>query len=162
MREIVQKAINYIEQADLTRADLTIDGLCKTVSPSPDPSLLAEHFAIVTGDSVENYVRTFRIKTALDIQIKTGRKRKEVAQAVGYTDDTMFARDFKAITGQSFEASAQRYSAEIRRNRAHAMIALNPSMRYSDVAKQLGYEDVRALLRDLQQARRHGVMHRTR
>lgn len=65
-----------------------------------------------TGDTFLHFVEQLRIKKACEMILTSEYKISEIAQAVGYTNDTSFRRSFKRITG----ISPSQYYAENLKN----------------------------------------------
>ena len=93
----VRRALNYI---DFNYAEaVTLDGLSQVAEVSP--SYLSTQFKKEVGVSVVDYVNQKRTQRAQFLLSTTTLPIHQIAEAVGYLDDTYFARTFKRNTGKS-------------------------------------------------------------
>jgi YesN/AraC family two-component response regulator len=93
----VEKIIQYMHQNINNKVTLT--ELSEMVHLSP--FYLSKSFKETTGYSVIEYFNKIKIDKAKELMIEGNKKVKEVAQALGFTDEFYFSRMFKRIEGIS-------------------------------------------------------------
>ena len=98
----------YLE-ARLTETDIRIGDLCEATCISH--SLLYKKLKSLTGLSLVEFIREFRLQQAARLIAAGGHSLKEVAYRVGFGDPGYFARCFR----QKYGVSPSRYREELRR-----------------------------------------------
>ena len=92
------KAVAYIQE-HYHRSDLLIQDIASFIEMSP--SYLSKTFKSEIGDTFTDYLTKMRMNKALQLLVDTNLKVYEVAQAVGYSDQTHFSKAFKKQYGVS-------------------------------------------------------------
>lgn len=93
----VEKIIEYMHQN--INKKITLIELSDMVKLSP--TYLSRIFKDITGYSVIEFFNKIKIDKAKELLIDGNKKIKEVAQAIGFTDEFYFSRVFKKIEGIS-------------------------------------------------------------
>lgn len=93
----VEKVIEYMHQHASHRVNLA--ELSELVHLAP--TYLSRSFKETTGYSVIEFFNRIKIDKAKELMIEGDKKVKEVAQALGFTDEFYFSRIFKRIEGMS-------------------------------------------------------------
>ncbi|HWI47408.1 MAG TPA: AraC family transcriptional regulator [Rummeliibacillus sp.] len=93
----VEKVIHYMHQNVNTKVTLT--DLAEVVQLSS--TYLSRIFKDTTGYSVIGYFNKIKMDKAKELMIEGNHKVKEVAQALGFTDEFYFSRIFKKMEGVS-------------------------------------------------------------
>lgn len=91
----VENVIRYMHQN--INHQVTLTELSKLVALSP--AYLSRAFKEATGHSITRYFAKIKIDKAKELIIEGGKKVKEVARALGFTDEFYFSRVFKKIEG---------------------------------------------------------------
>lgn len=79
--------------------DITLDRLAEYVELSR--TYVSGLFKKETGMNLTNYITNYRIEKAKELLRDTNLKSYEVAEKVGFLDESYFSRSFKKITGES-------------------------------------------------------------
>jgi AraC-like DNA-binding protein len=93
----VERIIQYMHQ-NINR-QVTLTELSKLAQLSP--AYLSRTFKEATGYSVIEYFNKIKIDKAKEVIIEGGKKVKEVAGTLGFSDEFYFSRTFKKIEGVS-------------------------------------------------------------
>ncbi|WP_152393826.1 AraC family transcriptional regulator [Paenibacillus guangzhouensis] len=93
----IEKIIVYMQQ-NLSKK-ITLQELANQVLWSP--TYLSRTFKGITGYAVIEFFNKMKIDQAKELMLESDKKIREVAQAVGYTDEFYFSRMFKKIEGMS-------------------------------------------------------------
>jgi len=92
------KAEGYV-QDHYHRSDLSIQDIARFLEMSP--SYLSKTFKSEIGDTFTDYLTKLRMNKALQLLTDTNLKVYEIAQAIGYNDQTHFSKAFKKQYGVS-------------------------------------------------------------
>lgn len=94
---VIQKVMTYVQlnYAD----DMNVEQICRHVSYSR--SYLSRSFKKQTGIALSDYVSQVRISSAQKLLLKTNLKVREIANSVGFKDESYFTKRFRAHTGSS-------------------------------------------------------------
>lgn len=93
----VEKIIQYMQ--DHVEGKVTLDELAALVQLSP--AYLSRTFKETTGNSVIEFFNRLKIDKAKELILEGNMKIKEVAGALGFSDEFYFSRIFKAAEGIS-------------------------------------------------------------
>ena len=78
---------------------LTLEQLSKQIEMSP--TQMKKYFKLAYGDSIYAYLKTYRMKKAIQLLLEGKFNIAEIAGRVGYTNSSKFAQAFKEYTGCS-------------------------------------------------------------
>lgn len=93
----VRDILRYISQH--YAEDITLDLLAESVELSR--TYVSGLFKKETGVNLTNYITNYRIEKAKELLRDTNLRSYEVAEKVGFLDESYFSRSFKKITGES-------------------------------------------------------------
>lgn len=93
----VERVIAYMHQHIQQR--VTLPELSAVMHMSP--FYLSRTFKMITGYSIIEYFNRIKIDKAKELIVEGDKKVKEVAQALGFTDEFYFSRIFKKVEGVS-------------------------------------------------------------
>lgn len=79
--------------------DITLDGIAQYVELSR--TYVSGLFKKELGVNLTNYITNYRIEKAKELLRDTNLKSYEVAEKVGFLDESYFSRSFKKVTGES-------------------------------------------------------------
>ncbi|NUW41839.1 AraC family transcriptional regulator [Nonomuraea rhodomycinica] len=107
----VMRVVRMVE-ADLAR-EWTLGELAGTVGLSP--AYLVRLFKSATGLPPMAYLARLRVETAADLLLRTDEPVTSIAQAVGWADQSYFARRFKGYYGLSATTYRTRFRTRVAR-----------------------------------------------
>ncbi|MDO4298211.1 MAG: AraC family transcriptional regulator [Lachnospiraceae bacterium] len=79
--------------------DITLDQIARTVELSR--TYVSGLFKKELGVNLTNYITNYRIEKAKELLRETNLKSYEIAEKVGFLDESYFSRSFKKVTGMS-------------------------------------------------------------
>lgn len=97
LSKAVKDIISYISEH--YAEDITLDQIAQYVELSR--TYVSGLFKKELGVNLTNYIANYRIEKAKELLRDTNLKSYEVAERVGFLDESYFSRSFKKVTGQS-------------------------------------------------------------
>jgi signal transduction histidine kinase/DNA-binding response OmpR family regulator/ligand-binding sensor domain-containing protein len=108
-KEFFHKLLNIIEE-NIQNADLDVDFLCENLYISR--TKLYQKIKSITEQSVAEFIRTIRLKKAIQIMIQEEVSMNEVADRVGMQSGSNFSRVFK----KEYEKSPMQYIQALKKS----------------------------------------------
>lgn len=93
----IREILHYISEH--YQEDITLERVAKTVELSR--TYVCGLFKKEMGINLTNYITAYRIEKAKELLKNTNLKSYEIAEKVGFLDESYFSRAFKKVTGQS-------------------------------------------------------------
>ena len=91
--------LNQIMEANLTNPDLDVEFLCSAIGVSK--TSLFQKIKSITGQSIVEFIRTFRLKKSVQLMTAEDVSLSDVAYRVGFQDPSYFSKVFKKEFGKS-------------------------------------------------------------
>lgn len=96
--EVLSKAIRFIEQ-NISDPDLNGDMLCKELGISK--TVLYTKLKTITGQTVNEFIRTIRLKKSIDLLIEGRMNVTQIAAEMGFNSPSYYTKSFTAHFGFS-------------------------------------------------------------
>ncbi len=96
--DFIQKAISVVEK-NISDPDFSSDKFCKEIGLSR--SSLHRKLAALTSQSASEFIRTLRLKRAVNLLEHSGLSVEEVSYKVGFTSPAYFTKCFKSLFGKT-------------------------------------------------------------
>lgn len=93
----IREILHYISEH--YQEDITLEQVARTVELSR--TYVCGLFKKEMGINLTNYITAYRIEKAKELLKSTNLKSYEIAEMVGFLDESYFSRAFKKVTGQS-------------------------------------------------------------
>ena len=97
-KEFMEKIVQVIEE-NIDREELNVNFLARKIAMSPP--VMYKKLAAITGFTVNDFVKTIRLKKAGALLIEEKYTVYEVAYMVGFNDRKYFSKEFKKFFGKS-------------------------------------------------------------
>ncbi len=96
--DFIQKAIDIVEK-DISNPEFNSDVFCKEIGLSR--SSLHRKLTALTSQSASEFIRTLRLKRAVNLLEKSGMSVEEVSYKVGFASPAYFTKCFKSLFGRT-------------------------------------------------------------
>ncbi len=91
--------VDRILEENLTNSDVDVEFLCNAIGVSK--TSLFQKIKSITGQSIVEFIRTFRLKRSVQIMTEEAVSLSDVAYRVGFQDPSYFSKVFKKEFGKS-------------------------------------------------------------